>query len=204
MTDYPFEIHVTVDPHSDLEVFKSVSNSLGVKPLELINISGRLKMLDLMTSSKMTCDYNQVVARMKEIADTLAAAGLRVVREKIETVPWYESAPSAENGLMMFSGQYFETHINVLADEADFEVIKEIAKRNYAHLSQNLNKQYDNGKFVIMVTQRATTGTYEDFLDECADLIADLGSRFEVGKPDTEFAVFDSNIAHDGLWLMSV
>lgn len=192
----PYEIHVTVSPGS-VERFKNACCALLVKPL-LIDMQTAGE--DLMTSSTHVGNDLSVFMELTRIANGIGVLGFRVIRSKIEAAPWHHNAPTDSNGKKLHPGQYFESHLAVrhfLTDRADVEAI---AKANGAHLSKNAFKN-EGEQCVTMATLR-NYGTYEDIVAEA--LIAKTMFReagHQVDKTIIEFALYDSNVAHDSKWI---
>jgi len=109
----PYEIHVTVE-EADVDRFREACADLGVKPLLLaLQLASGGVARDVMTSSIHRGDDPSAKGEARRIGEGLAAAGFRVARTKIETVPWHPLAPSRENGLEAAGGRYFEAHLAV-------------------------------------------------------------------------------------------
>lgn len=207
----PFELHVTVES-APADTFRQVCDALQVKPifLALQDRSGETVLEDVMTSSVFFGDNRQALDELERIASGLSAAGLTVVRRKIETVPWHPAAPSEKNGVAtMPPGGYFESHLNVIVEARDAEEAREkreelagIARAGHAHLSRNVFKKLSDTAFTVMMTLRAYDGTREAF-DVKRDWLAGAldVSGFKVEKVITEFSIYDTKTAHDASWL---
>ena len=150
----PFEIHVTVEADSFLESiseFKEDCKDIGVKPIVIdleINDGSILK--DVMTSSKFFGDNRTAYEESERIVKSLRDKGYKVVRNKIESVPWHPAAPAISTGREIENGCYFESHIGVIInnDEKkslnhfvnDFLNGDEVELTGTAKLSQNFFK----------------------------------------------------------------
>jgi NTP pyrophosphatase (non-canonical NTP hydrolase) len=123
----PFEIHVTVDAGEmrdpimfdtktfDLELFKEACSDIVVKPIVIdLEINDGSEIQDVMTSSKHFGDNRTAYEESERIADKLKSWGFRVVRNKIESVPWHPAAPVISTGKEISNGCYFEAHIGVI------------------------------------------------------------------------------------------
>lgn len=199
----PFEIHVTVS-ESSLEPFKKVCADVGVKPI-LIDLQGKdgeSVMKDLMTSSVHVGTNASAYAEMKRISDGMKAAGLAVIREKIETVPWHPAAPSQKHSRQtMPPNCYFECHFAVIATEQTLPELTRLASLLDCHISRNIFKRISTDEFKIMLTFRRYHGVYEDFQGWVATIKKQLEGQFAVDKTIVEFSVFDTKISHDAEWL---
>lgn len=227
----PFEIHVTVDIESfvytgGLEDFKSDCNEIGVKPivLDLKMKEGSLK--DVMTSSKHFGDNRSAYEEANRIANKLTSFGYKVVRKKIETVPWHPAAPVIPTGKEIPNGCYFESHIGVVISPEEkpylesfvedlnagffspsrgFSKPSQIELGGTCKLSQNFfKKSKDGSKFVNMLTYRDNMTCKEDFKKD-VELIKFLlnEDKFEFEKVEVEYAIYDTNVNHDAKWILS-
>lgn len=198
----PFEIHVTVE-RAEVDAFRATCATLGVKPIILaLHLRSGGELRDMQTSSVFHGDNQGSLAEARRISDGLSAAGFRVLREKIETVPWHPAAPSTRRpGLSMEPGCYFEAHLNVVCTEARRPLLKLVAEGHGAHLSRNAYKILEDGSFTIMVTHRAHSGTEEEFRADLAVLSVMLREAgFSVAKEIVEYSIHDTRPEHDAAW----
>lgn len=224
----PFEIHVTVDmsriadgdgdPVNGkklfVEDFKRQCKSLGVKPivLELQLENGTLD--DVMTSSKHFGDNRSAYEESERISRELSKMGYRVVRKKIETVPWHSAAPLVDGVIPIPNDCYFESHIGVvikpeqkenLNDFVDFlnDMFEQSDSGGIAKMSQNFFKKSNDGsKFINMITYRNNLCGYDTFKEEVEMIKYSLVSNgFEFEKVEVEYAIYDTNVSHDNAWL---
>ena len=222
----PFEIHITVKPELDFswdftnDEFIDDCNEIGVKPivLDLEMKEGTLK--DVMTSSKHFGDNRTAYEEANRIANKLTSFGYKVVRNKIETVPWHPAAPTFKTGEPIPNGCYFESHIGVVISPDEKEALQEFVQGlndrcteagrieigGTCKLSQNFfKKSKDGSKFVNMLTYRDNMTCREDFehgveaikwsLDKCG---------FEFEKVEVEYALYDTNVNHDSKWILGL
>jgi NTP pyrophosphatase (non-canonical NTP hydrolase) len=222
----PYEIHVTIDAESysikngGLEDFKSDCKEIDVKPivLDLEMKEGTLK--DVMTSSKHFGDNRSAYEEANRIANKLTSFGYKVVRNKIETVPWHPAAPTFKTGEPIPNGCYFESHIGVVISPDEKESLQEFVQGlndrcteagrieigGTCKLSQNFfKKSKDGSKFVNMLTYRDNMTCREDFehgvdaikwsLDKCG---------FDFEKVEVEYALYDTNVNHDSKWILGL
>ena len=221
----PYEIHVTVDTSEnffecDIDGFKSKCQEIDVKPivLDLEMKEGTLK--DVMTSSKHFGDNRTAYEEANRIANKLTSFGYKVVRNKIETVPWHPAAPTFKTGEPIPNGCYFESHIGVVISPDEKESLQEFVQGlndrcteagrieigGTCKLSQNFfKKSKDGSKFVNMLTYRDNMTCRKDFehgveaikwsLDKCG---------FEFEKVEVEYALYDTNVNHDSKWILGI
>ena len=227
----PFEIHITVDLEKLLETNFTIDNfredckSIEVKPivLDLEMKEGSIK--DVMTSSKHFGDNRSAYEEANRITNKLTSFGYKVVRKKIETVPWHPAAPTFKTGEPIPNGCYFESHIGVtispeekpylegLVEELNagffspsrgFSRPSQIELGGTCKLSQNFfKKSKDGSKFVNMLTYRDNMTCKEDF-ERDVELIKFLlnEDKFGFEKVEVEYALYDTNVNHDSKWIL--
>lgn len=223
----PFEIHVTVDANNitqtklnefftypyDLLTFKSVCDGIGVKPIVIdLEINDGSVIKDVMTSSKHFGDNRSAYEESKRICDDLKRHGYKILRNKIESVPWHPSAPVISTGKEIPNGCYFESHIGVIIKPEEKRELNHFIKNlpditmlsGTAKLSQNFfKKSKDGSKFVNMLTYRSNMCGSPKFkleVEAIKNLLQECGFDFE--KVEVEYAVYDTNVTHDAKWIL--
>lgn len=202
----PFEIHVTIQlKEGEEDRFRNIcgliNSATPVKPIILdLENKGQSVMKDVMTSSHFfganTGAYNECL----KIERVLEGQGFKVVRKKIETVPWHPAAPVGE--AEMPKDCYFEAHIGCIITEDQKPRLQELAEINNAHLSRNYFKKLDNGMFVNMMTLRWYDCNYEKVKYDVQRTKLHLTRNgMEYEKVIIEFCLYDTKINHDFLWL---
>ncbi len=169
-----------------------------------------------MTSSKHFGDNRTAYEESERICHELRSRGYKVVRNKIESVPWHPSASVISTGKEIPNGCYFESHIGV--------VIKPEEKRSLNYLVEKLNedkeemfdlsgtvklsqnffkKSKDGNKFVNMLTYRSNMCGSPKFKLEVEGIKHILDERgFDYEKVEVEYAVYDTNVTHDSKWIL--
>lgn len=208
----PFEIHVTVsaaDPGFDPEKFVTACRMLEVKPI-MLDLKQRREagnILDVMTSSVCVGHNSDAMASVERIATGLENHGFRVVRKKVETVPWHPAVPKRNTAYpAMPADCYLECHFNALIRSHDqAERLKGYAETHGLHFSRNRFKTaLDGTTYNQMATVRWYQGNYDDFADEIERIKADLeGLEIETEKVIVEFSIYDTKTQHDVKWLGS-
>jgi len=210
----PFEIHITVKLLNVEQVdrFKTVCNTIGVKPIVLDLKAG---VQDVMTSSVIMSDNKGAYEEMCRISALLTNSGFLVIREKIETVPWHPAAPLVSTDVN--PNQYFECHINIVVNDA--ERAKLITwNENFkigGHFSKNVFKRINDEDYVQMVTLRSSTitnidvttaPTFIQYINVVLDQLNTTSDLREgaVLKHTIEYAIYDTNIAHDTSWVTTI
>lgn len=205
----PYEIHVTIKhPGFDVDGVNLIDNfidackELKVKPIVLdLENNGENVMKDVMTSSHHFGDNKSAYQEASHLKMMLEVKGFEVLRVKIETVPWHPAAPATAEDKMP-KDCYFEAHVGCIISPEEKLKLSHLAQTFGAHLSKNAFKKIEGGKFVNMVTLRNNKCTYDWFKSEVEDFTNSLkveGIAFE--KVEVEFAVYDTKVTHDALWL---
>ena len=152
----PFEIHITVDMSDDIfniDTFKKMCDEIEVKPIVIeLEINKDSCMKDIMTSSKHYGTMKSSKIESERISNYLSDNGFKVLRKKIETVPWHYLAPKDEVENIPHN-LYFESHIGVpiLPTEKDKlnKVVDKINSNQFngiSKLSRNFLKKSKDGK----------------------------------------------------------
>ena len=214
----PFEIHVTIESPRNIDSFKSSCSSIGVKPIIIdLEINDGSIIKDVMTSSKHFGDNRSAYEESERICKELQLSGFKVLRNKIESVPWHPAAPVNSTGKEIPNGCYFESHIGVviMPDEKralnylvnflnseDGDEILDLS--GTVKLSQNFfKKSKDGSKFVNMITYRSNRCGSTEFKSEVDGLKRILTKKgFEFEKVEVEYAVYDTNVTHDAKWIL--
>jgi NTP pyrophosphatase (non-canonical NTP hydrolase) len=207
----PFEIHITVERDDEVKFeefsskFKLACEKIGVKPivLDLSNKDGST-IKDAMTSSNFYGDNRAAYEELQKISGQLTRLGYKVVREKIETAPWHPGAPKKE-GDSMPKNCYFESHISVEIDDSKEkrEELERLASRLNAHVSKNTFKKIDDGIYILMLTIRDQHVCRSEFEEKIKNAISEIkGDGWVIPQKEIiEFAIYDTKVSHDYLWL---
>jgi NTP pyrophosphatase (non-canonical NTP hydrolase) len=212
----PFEIHVTVESPKDIDGFKDVCSLIEVKPIVIdLEINDGSVIKDVMTSSKHFGDNRTAYEESKRICRELELQGFKVLRNKIESVPWHPAAPVISTGKEIPNGCYFESHLGVVIKPEEKESLNKFVKYTLtdshlielsgtAKLSQNFfKKSKDGSAFVNMLTYRSNMCGSPKFkleVEGIKHLLQEEGFEFE--KVEVEYAVYDTNVTHDAKWIL--
>lgn len=197
---YPYEIHITVAQAPSYEQFVADCKDIEVKPVVLdlhTNANGIIK--DVMTSSTLVGNNHTVIEEVDRITVELEQRGYRVVRQKVETVPWHPHTAAERT-----EDNYFEAHIPVTLMEENQEKLYDLTKRHPgSHLSRNILKKHNDGTYIMMVTIRHNDCDHPTFVTRVNRLKGALAeSGFDFGAKDiVEWAIYDNNISHDAEWM---
>jgi NTP pyrophosphatase (non-canonical NTP hydrolase) len=212
----PYEIHITIDC-SDIsnykkyffDEFKKHCEINNLKPIVLdLELNDNTVIKDVMTSSKHFGDNRSVYEESQRIKLLLERLGYKVVRVKIETVPWHPKAP-INNFEKMPEDCYFESHIGVLVkpnrkDDLNYIVNKKISNiltlyGGKIKLSQNYFKKTNDGsEYINMLTYRndkVSGNVFEENVKMITDMLSEYNFKYE--KVEIEFSIYDTNIKHD-------
>lgn len=212
----PFEIHVTVESPKDIDKFKQACSLIEVKPIVIdLEINDGSVIKDVMTSSKHFGDNRTAYEESERIVSELKNRGYKVVRNKIESVPWHPAAPVISTGKEIPNGCYFESHLGVVIKPEEKERLNEFVKYTLtdshlielsgtAKLSQNFfKKSKDGSSFINMLTYRSNMCGSPKFkleVEGIKHLLEEEGFEFE--KVEVEYAVYDTNVTHDAKWIL--
>lgn len=187
----PFEIHLTVSPDTNPHRFVDVCENLKIKSLLVDNWSSDSIYTDFMTRSVVRGCVEDAKREMEKISLALANNGIKVVRHKIETVPWiYDQVKKIAHGQDM---PYFETHIETPMISGLYTIVRRMG----GYLSQNRMKR-DIG----MVTFRLSSVDEIEFrlyVKSMRDKMQDAG--LTVSREIIELTFYDDNLTHDDPWL---
>jgi NTP pyrophosphatase (non-canonical NTP hydrolase) len=199
-----------------LDKFKDVCSKIGVKPIVIdLEINDGSIIKDIMTSSKHFGDNRSAYEESERICSELRKYGYKVLRNKIESVPWHPAAPVISNGKEIPNGCYFEAHIGVTIYPGQKNELNDFVKSTLtdghlielsgtAKLSQNFfKKSKDGSKFVNMLTYRSNMCGSPKFkleVEGIKHLLQEEGFEFE--KVEVEYAVYDTNVTHDAKWIL--
>lgn len=199
---YPYEIHITVQSAQSSDQFIEDCKEIGVKPVLLdlhSNSNGIIK--DVMTSSTLVGTNSTVIEEVDRVTLELEDRGYRVVRQKVETVPWHPHSANERS-----PDNYFEAHIPVtLKPESSEALYYLIKKYPGAHLSQNILKKHQDDTVIQMVTMRHNDCDLDTFIKRVNGLKGGLAEDgYDFGAKDiVEWAIYDNNIRHDDKWMGS-
>jgi NTP pyrophosphatase (non-canonical NTP hydrolase) len=212
----PFEIHVTVESPKDIDKFKQACSLIEVKPIVIdLEINDGSLIKDVMTSSKHFGDNRTAYEESERIVSELKNRGYKVVRNKIESVPWHPAAPVISTGKEIPNGCYFESHLGVVIKPEEKESLNEFVKYTLtdshlielsgtSKLSQNFfKKSKDGSSFINMLTYRSNMCGSPKFkleVEGIKHLLKEEGFEFE--KVEVEYAVYDTNVTHDAKWIL--
>jgi hypothetical protein len=167
-----------------------------------------------MTSSKHFGDNRTAYEESERICRELRSRGFKVVRNKIESVPWHPAAPVISTGKEIPNGCYFESHIGIIINNDEKRSLNyfvneflsdsdNVELSGTVKLSQNFFKKSNDGKFVNMLTYRSNMCGRPTFQLEVETIKTLLDKYcYDYEKVEVEYAVYDTNVTHDAKWIL--
>lgn len=200
----PYELHLTVSEAPDVDAFRLACHAAGAKPI-LLDLQTRSDEVikDVMTSSVVFGTNTDALNTLEAQAKVLEAHGLKVVRKKIETVPWHPAAPSLKHATpVMPKDCYFECHFGVKTQDGPaIAQLRSLANGLGCHMSRNTFKRTED-HVVVMLTYRDYDGPYEKVTAAVEHIGASLrAAGYDVDKEIIEFSLYDTKVHHDAAWL---
>jgi hypothetical protein len=212
-----FELHVFVEPldpaPAAIDAFRSACASAPapMKALLLnLDYAGKGFVGVLQSSRYVDGDVAAARAAVRTDADWLRAAGLSVIREKVEALSTNAGVPvDAAQGRASPADRYFEFHVLIdrragpLSDE-DMRSLRELSSEFSSKLSRPVPLSYNALKpSQRFLNLRARGVGLEQALAPVHELsrAIERGGTLEVKKVISEYICFDSNRAVDNGWL---
>lgn len=193
-----FETHLTVAADRD-GALQGFAAAHGLKCLH-IELARGAQPLQPMLSWRGRGEFAQQRARAQAIAAQLRAAGLAPTRIKIEAAPGNRGVPRDDADAV--AGRYFESHIKLLLPAgADLAALAARVAGHGAHLSRNALRTREDGLDERFVTQRSRGGLERAYaqLRALLDELDAMDLR-RLGA-ETEYVVYDDNLAVDDGWI---
>ena len=198
-----FEAHVTIAASGeDARRFGHWCDASGVKHV-FISLPRGVCTFQPMTATYHRGGFADVRAEVFGLARTIAKAGFRVSRVKIEATGANTGLPQTRAEALCAPENYFEFHLKVvLRDPAERAALEAVVRPFSAHLSRNARSVSADGTESRFVTLRA----YGVGQPEADSMFRALEAAIrELGLPISnrlrEYTVFDSNVELDSGWL---
>ena len=199
-----FEVHLTVCAASRLEAFRAWCEGARCKCVRIVLARGDHVEQPMATWRRGGTVLSEVLAEANQRAQELKRVGFEVVRLKIEADPANDDVPATdEAALLAPASLYFEHHVKLKREAAaGTEMLLPLCVEQGAHLSRNAWKTFAEGfeeRFVTLRSYRAGWSTSDQQLQR---LIAALRAAGEqIIDIESEYTVYDSNLALDAGWL---
>ncbi|HSI13525.1 MAG TPA: hypothetical protein VK961_15885 [Chthoniobacter sp.] len=200
-----FEIHLTIASPEKvaMESLRMLAAENGVKVTHILLHHGQ-QPSQLMLTRHGAGTLDETLATAHTLTTRLAAHGLKVGRTKIEIDAANPAAPADALAAQSCPADwYFEYHVKVvLPSIADLELLGEVGRRHAAQLSKNAFLVRPDGREERFLTQRFySTGRDQASLALDALTVDLQRHEFTILDCETEYVVFDSNVAMDTGWL---
>ena len=199
-----FEVHLTVRADGTLDAFRTWCDTERCKCARIVLARGEQVEQPMATWRRDDAELPDVLAEALRRADDLGRAGFAVARVKVEAAPFNEEVPATdEAAALQPPGNYFEHHVKLLrAAGAGREGLLQACHDHGAHLSRNAWREPAGGfeeRFVTLRSYRIGRPASEQQLRR---LLAALeGAGEQVVEVESEYIVYDSNLALDAGWL---
>ncbi|QQP97681.1 hypothetical protein [Lysobacter enzymogenes] len=196
--DGEFETHLTVaaDHAGALQRFAAAH---GFKCLH-IELARGVRAFQPMLSWRGRGDFARQRAQADAVAAQLRAHGMQPLRIKIEAAPGNRDVP--QDDAQAVAGRYFESHIKLLLEAgADLTELAERVRGHSAHLSRNALRTREDGLDQRFVTQRSHGGLRRAYAELRALLDVLDGAGLRRLGVETEYVVYDDNLAVDDGWI---
>lgn len=200
-----FEIHLTVRAGSatDLAAVESFAARREMKFTHIVLARGRVADQPMLTL-RHTGDLASVTALAQAAAADTRAAGLTLVRTKIEADYRASGIPATDRAARELGATYyFEHHIKVvLPADADLAALAGACAGHHAHVSANARRTREDRRTERFVTQRCRLSGKHSALHRLNLLRSVLRERgYEILSTEQEFVVHDSDESVDAGWL---
>jgi hypothetical protein len=199
-----FEVHVTVRAAGTPDVFRAWCEARRCKCLRIVLARGVQVEQPMATWRRDDTVLTAVLTDATERAQDLERAGCAVVRVKIEADPSNDEVPATDgDALLQPSCNYFEHHVKLRRKAAaGGELLLRVCLDHGTHLSRNAWREPAEGfeeRFVTLRSYRTGRSASEQRLHR---LLAALeGAGEQIIDVESEYVVYDSNLALDAGWL---
>ena len=185
-----YELHITFQVN-DIELFKSVCNEIGVKPIIIETENEDAFGQQVMISHRFKADdYKE---EMNRVSRAMGEKIMCILREKIEREPGDTKDPNHV---------YYESHLRLkLPLGFDLTQYKSYIKDSGFHLSKNLFKKNETHQYQMLTLRRNDIDlpTFMILVNMMKSTLESLG--MECDKIEVEECIYDNNIAIDNDWL---
>ena len=206
MLDYfgNFEVHVTIAVTGSLDPFRNWCQAARCKCVWIVLARGVETQHPMATWRRAGTVLPEVFAEAKERVEALKSAGFVVVRLKIEADISNDQIPETDDDARQEPGScYFEHHVKLRRDvTSGCESLMKVSLAHAAHLSHNAWRRPTEGVEERFVTLRSHGVGRRTSAQQLKGLLMALESAGErITEVESEYAVYDSNLALDDGWL---
>jgi hypothetical protein len=199
-----FEVHLTVRAVGTLDAFRAWCEAELCKSARIVLARGMQVEQPMATWRRDATVLPDVLAEATERAQDLERAGFTVVRVKIEADPSNDDVPATDDAaLLQPSCNYFEHHVKLRRKaDAGRELLLNVCLDHAAHLSRNAWREPAGGfeeRFVTLRSYRIGRSASEQRLQRLLAALQRTGEQ--IIDVESEYTVYDSNLALDAGWL---
>lgn len=202
-----FEVHLTArTDDAAADAFRQWCDTCGFKCVRIVLSRGQSQEQPMATWRRDHTDLPAVLAEASEYAQSARDAGHQIVRVKVETPLTNQDVPitDAQAGDRDAS-LYFEHHLKIRRRSSDpIDQLQSVSEQHGAHLSRNAFAKADGDhehRFVTLRSYGVGAETSNQQVRQLLDSLDDMDA--EVVECESEYCVYDSNIALDAGWLSS-
>jgi hypothetical protein len=201
LKNYHFELHLTLSCNSFLEQERIINlcKNNNIKLIVVQSLKNKnIILTDLMTSMRFFCNQKTIFTYLEENILFFQKNQINVLRSKIESELSFYTDNLTDN----FKHYYFESHLPIIIENdsfiQDFDKLSELSVTYHSHLSKNAFKK-NQSTTTVMTTLRKNS--FEEFEENHFLFTKALKEQFSISKVEKEFVFFDSNLAHDNVWV---
>ena len=199
-----FEVHLTVRAVGTLDAFRAWCEVERCKCARIVLARGVQVEQPMATWRRDGIVLPDVLAEATERARDLERDGFAVVRVKIEADPSNEDVPATDDeALLQPSCNYFEHHVKLRREAAAVrDRLLRVCLGHAAHLSRNAWREPAEGfeeRFVTLRSYRMGGSASEQRLQRLLTALVEAGEQ--IIDVESEYTVYDSNLALDAGWL---
>ena len=207
---YPFEIHLTLDGTGvPIDLLQKACNEIGNVKLIFLDLYTKEGIqTQITTSSTIYGSLQDAWSEMHRLSDAFKMRGWKngnsfdvynwkVVRQKIETVPWHPITINHKND----GRNYFESHLTFIVPPDEKAKVDSYCELYGVHISRNALKHDVEGlsKFMGTLRSHESKELHEIRLKSILQYLAN--NDVVPTKTITEYSYYDSNEAIDQGWL---
>ena len=199
-----FEVHLTIRAAGDLDAFRAWCEVECCRCVHIVLARGATVEQPMATWRRGDSVLPDVLAEVDRRARDLERAGFAVVREKIEADPENDDVPATDEASLSHPpGNHFENHVKLRRKTgAEREALLRICLEHAAHVSRNAWRAPAEGfeeRFVTLRSYRMGRAASQERLQRLLAGLEAAGER--IIEVESEYVVYDSNLALDAGWL---
>ena len=200
------ETHLTVGETDDVGVdrLRRWADANGWKCVHILLDRGDTASQPMLTRRGRSTLAEALAEAADAAAALSAAAGLTVVRTKVEAAPQTPGVPADDHAAAEAPAvRHFEHHVKLLLPaDHDAEALADLAADHDARVSRNAFKRRPEGWQERFVTQRAYRTGLDTALAHFAELRDALAAAgHEIVDVEEEYVVYDDRLTLDAGWM---